>query len=611
MALALQTDKKLLGEDMKFKRASEPTDIIWENRIYTQTDYVFRQIVAYTIIGILLFGSFAFIYKVARTSSSIAQEFPVRDCDQISSTYGQQLQKYAVIDYDFVVANDGLPSSGALQCFCAAQFAKDYDNAVSATFGHPQNKQICQEYNMIALEVFVWLNSLKYFITGVNFVLRTICIKLVAWIGYPTETVQLLETTKVTFAVQFFNTAFLLLLTNADLSEQPFSFGLTGGLESDFDQSWFKVIGNTLVGTMIFTAIFPIMEAFGFFALRLLFRILDRGFTTDPYTTSKTSIQAYINSYAGPVYMMHFKYSALLNIIFVTMTYGFGIPILFPIAAFAILVLYLVEKTMLYYAYRLPPMYDERLSQSVLNMLNYAPLFFLGFGYWMASNKQMLSNENLFAKDRQSVAEINHHTVDRVIYEDFDQSPSWPMLLLFVLLFINQVIGNTVMKCLYKCFPNLEIGDIELDEDIDNYWVSLDDKDRNWAFEEDRYSTEKLGIQILTKKQKAALENSEQQRQQLLQMKPHIRSLQGCHSYDILCNPLYFDDFQYVSASVKNRDLYIIDDDDDEGNDAVQSDIVRIALNLAYMNEQEAREFVFDQASVARKIEQGRSRALL
>lgn len=94
-------------------------------------------------------------------------------------------------------------------------------------------------------------------------------------------------------------------------------------------------------------------------------------------------------------------------------------------------------------------------------------------------------------------------------------------------------------------------------------------------------------------------------------MKPQIRSLQGCHSYDILCNPLYFDDFQYVSASVKNRDLYIIDDDDDEGNDAVQSDIVRIALNLAYMNEQEARDFVFDQASVAKKIDQGRSRALL
>lgn len=62
---------------------------------------------------------------------------------------------------------------------------------MSSTFGHPQGKQICNEYYQIAFEVFVWLNSLKYFITGVNFVLRTVCIKLVAWIGYPTETRQL------------------------------------------------------------------------------------------------------------------------------------------------------------------------------------------------------------------------------------------------------------------------------------------------------------------------------------------------------------------------------------------------------------------------------------
>ena len=37
------------------------------------------------------------------------------------------------------------------------------------------------------------------------------------------------------------------------------------------------------------------------------------------------------------------------------------------------------------------------------------------------------------------------------------------------------------------------------------------------------------------------------------------------------------------------------DDDDDEGNDAAQSDLVRICLNLAYMNEQTAREFKFNK----------------
>lgn len=63
----------------------------------------------------------------------------------------------------------------------------------------------------------------------------------------------------------------------------------------------------------------------------------------------------------------------------------------------------------------------------------------------------------------------------------------------------------------------------------------------------------------MTKKQKAALASS---------TITQGRTLQGCHSYDILANPLYFDDFQYVSASLENRDAYIIDDDDEEGNDA-------------------------------------------
>lgn len=91
----------------------------------------------------------------------------------------------------------------------------------------------------------------------------------------------------------------------------------------------------------------------------------------------------------------------------------------------------------------------------------------------------------------------------------------------------------------------------------------------------------------------------------------HRRTLQGCHSYDILANPLYFDDFQYVSASIENRDAYIIDDDDEEGNDAAQSDIVRLALNLAYMNEKEAHEFKFDQVSVGERKKKMAGRALL
>jgi len=113
---------------------------------------------------------------------------------------------------------------------------------------------------------------------------------LVDWIGFNTETERLSKTTTVTFAVQFFNTAILLLLVGANWSEQPITFWLTGGQFSDFNEIWFRSIGNTICGLMWVNAFFPIIEAIGYFGLRLFFRLLDRGCSCDKYKTKKTSI---------------------------------------------------------------------------------------------------------------------------------------------------------------------------------------------------------------------------------------------------------------------------------------------------------------------------------
>ena len=50
-----------------------------------------------------------------------------------------------------------------------------------------------------------------------------------------------------------------------------------------------------------------------------------------------------------------------------------------------------------------------------------------------------------------------------------------------------------------------------------------------------------------------------------------------------------------MTAAEDERNDMIIDDDDDESNDAAQSDFVRVALNLAYLTETEARNFKFDK----------------
>jgi hypothetical protein len=140
------------------------------------------------------------------------------------------------------------------------------------------------------------------------------------------------------------------LLVDANLTEQPFSFGLTGKF-MDFNSEWFKTIGTTIKDTMWFNAIYPLIEFVAFYLIRLLYRLWDSSFTLDKYKTKSKSIQGYLDIQCGPKYLMHFKYSSVLNILFVTFMYGYGIPELFPIALLSFIIILFVEKAQLYYSY--------------------------------------------------------------------------------------------------------------------------------------------------------------------------------------------------------------------------------------------------------------------
>jgi hypothetical protein len=90
---------------------------------------------------------------------------------------------------------------------------------------------------------------------------------------------------------------------------------------------------------------------FGNFSMRFGFRLLDIISSGSTSATSTSNIQQYINLYSGPKYLMHYKYSAIMNIVFIAMMFGAGMPILFPIAAVSLSCFYCLEKFMLYYVY--------------------------------------------------------------------------------------------------------------------------------------------------------------------------------------------------------------------------------------------------------------------
>jgi len=160
---------------------------------------------------------------------------------------------------------------------------------------------------------------------------------------------------------------------------------------------------------------------------------------------------------------------------------------LFLYAILGIAILWFSEELLFYYSYRLPPMYDESLARNVMAKMKTAPIFMLLFGYWFFSSQQLLDNLELKPFQRQSDTPITAHTMADPFHKAGWDTPAWPLLLVGVLLIIHVIFGDWLGEALARCFPSLKIGDVDLNEEIDTYWNSLDDHDRKWSIAEEEH----------------------------------------------------------------------------------------------------------------------------
>ena len=107
----------------------------------------------------------------------------------------------------------------------------------------------------------------------------------------------------------------------------------------------------------------------------------------------------YKAAYTGKEWQIHFKYSDALNISFLAMLYGMGMPIMFPMAMIIISNQRLAERVQVAYNMRQPPAMDNALSKSVLSILKFGPICLLFNAFWLLDNKQFFDNFWLY-KDK-------------------------------------------------------------------------------------------------------------------------------------------------------------------------------------------------------------------
>jgi len=110
----------LFNEPPHFISATEPTNIIWENRHIKGINFGARVFGASLISIFMLAVAFVGIFLFKRQALLVKQRLPDVNCESFLEEYGDEnLIKYASYEYFNNIANDyKAPAVGALQCFC-------------------------------------------------------------------------------------------------------------------------------------------------------------------------------------------------------------------------------------------------------------------------------------------------------------------------------------------------------------------------------------------------------------------------------------------------------------------------------------------------------------
>jgi hypothetical protein len=66
--------------------------------------------------------------------------------------------------------------------------------------------------------------------------------------------------------------------------------------------------------------------------------------------------------------------------------FGAGLPILYPIAYASFILFYVVERLLVAYSYREPPLFDQTLHREALRLIKIAPLIYCAVAFWMFGN---------------------------------------------------------------------------------------------------------------------------------------------------------------------------------------------------------------------------------
>ena len=188
----------------------------------------------------------------------------------------------------------------------------------------------------------------------------------------------------------------------------------------------------------------------------------------------------------GPELLFEYRYSTMMNTVFITLMYGTGMPILYLFAAISLFLSYWVDKATILRIYQTPPRYDITLQKTTREWTNLAILFHFLIGFWMFSNSIIFDSGDEDIAGASADDGISHIDTFLSKVNLQDRINSWHTLayfsvfVLFILFFCLRIfcLGSCRKLCSCCCKKSKLKQSLQTTGVFcENYFASLDKVD--------------------------------------------------------------------------------------------------------------------------------------
>jgi len=358
---------------LRVSQAPEPSNVLWENLQHRGLETFFRASIANLITSLLLFVSFTIVISVKAVQESLQVDGGALVCNTGPDPEAYDVQEQIVwAKYSQSTSARGTALYQTyLECYCGPDFGKKLEKERDFCNDYVTNQQTLSALAIGSVGVVLAINQLLQLV-----------LKILAGTLEKPHTISAWEKGIASriFVAQWINTGLLITIVNADwnyhlpiLKGTVVGSAFTGTFK-DFEEGWYQTVGTALVRQSATAALSPNIAVLAQWPLM---------FVKQWVFKNRELTQRKLNTlFEGAEYLLSKRYGALLNILFVILTYSSSLPLLYIFGVLFFSSAYWCDKIAILRAMKQPAHYDEKLAVFCTLMMSVGIFIHLAFGVW-------------------------------------------------------------------------------------------------------------------------------------------------------------------------------------------------------------------------------------